>query len=1325
MISPRSWLASLVLLAALPVWGDAPGLERTIQRTSHYDFVISGLTPASVGNPERLEVAEGGSAASLGVKLNEAPTGSVTVTLAASTGGDITLDETTLSFDAGNYSVEQTVRVSAVDDADGDSERLMINLSAAGGGYGSVTKAVNVRINDDENQGLALSVTGGSVSIAEGGSTSFTVALAVPPTQNVSVSVAQSLPKNPDVSLSESALSFTPSDWSTVQSVTITAGQDDDAVDDSAVISLVCSGAGAYFYHCPGGSGFAVSITDDDTSRRGIQVSRSTVGDLIEGGTQTFTVRLGTQPTADVTLDLTLTPHAGNPGSTSVSVDTDPGSSGSQTTLAFTTTDWSTPKTVTLTGVQDSNSIDERFSLELRGRGGDYNGLSTTVSITVDDDNAQPDLIISGLTGGRLEITEGGGSNDAEFRVKLGKIPFSSQPFADAQVTVTLAASASGVIERYNTQLFFNESNYSKDQTVTVQAAFDSDLNNEDVQLTLSASGGGYDGVSKVVNIRVTDRADEQPRLTTPGLRAVKEIIEGESYPFRVRLEEAPTRNVIVKVIQNPPVNPQASFSKTTLTFTPGNWNVPQAVAVTTVRDDNYRPFGTVRVRLVCEGNNYYCNGGGLVIELIDIDEPRLLLSRKSVEDLVEGGTQSVTVRLNSRPRDGNVTFDVTLTPGSDYAGSTSATVDKSTLTFTPENWNTPQTLTLTAVQDDNQVGEYFRLALSDRGGSYLENSTTLGVSLIDDDALGLNISPGSYAELAEGESRRFTVSVLGDPAGAVSISLGSDNDRVATVTPARMTFTPGNASTPQSFTITAVQDPDSQNDRANISLSSSGGGFRGHSKTIEINVEDNDSGAGGESQQEIRLTQEVTAEVVRSVMTRSADVISLRFDSSIGTVDLTPTGASAEHQPRRTQADRHGRLGDLRPDRLGGIELRGGRPVSQSVRPGVRAPVSDFSYVLNQSETSASGLTSLWGRIDSAQFSGAVDDVDYDGSQSSLWLGVDGQLSSGLLIGGAVSQSSSSTEFTAGNLPVEIETDMTMWHSYMRAYLGGMEFRAMLGFGGGDLEWTRQNSAASEAEVSMEMYAFDLRWPLGRIGESTSVMASVGGVASQMSTDGAPGAAAVLSDLQPFAVNAVGGVELTREPLDWGGWRATPQTMLSLRQDGGDGVTGTGMEFSGSLRLRSPGGRMSVDFGARWLALHSEDSRQEQGGSIELRYLPRGPEGRGLSLLLGPEWGAQESDVLDRAQPFNAEANTTTEPVRAGLRAEAGYGLGLRSGLLRPYMRYRSLGSGATAQTHLSGGLQFSASRALEARLFLERRSAWGAPDRGRIAFDIHRHSF
>ena len=55
-----------------------------------------------------------------------------------------------------------------------------------------------------------------------------------------------------------------------------------------------------------------------------------------------------------------------------------------------------------------------------------------------------------------------------------------------------------------------------------------------------------------------------------------------------------------------------------------------------------------------------------------------------------------------------------------------------------------------------------------------------------------------------------------------------------------------------------------------------------------------------------------------------------------------------------------------------------------------------------------------------------------------------------------------------------------------------------------------------------------------------------------------------------------------------------TPFLELAARQDGGDGVTGTGLELAGGMRFAAP--RVDVELRGRWLAAHIQEGTEERG---------------------------------------------------------------------------------------------------------------------------------
>lgn len=111
-------------------------------------FVDAPTGPAIVATPSPLTVPEGGSTP-LSVKLNQAPTSSVTVAVARTGDTDITVAPASLTFTTANWNTAQTVTVSGAQDADSTNGTATINLTASGW----TSAAVPANESDDDVAG--------------------------------------------------------------------------------------------------------------------------------------------------------------------------------------------------------------------------------------------------------------------------------------------------------------------------------------------------------------------------------------------------------------------------------------------------------------------------------------------------------------------------------------------------------------------------------------------------------------------------------------------------------------------------------------------------------------------------------------------------------------------------------------------------------------------------------------------------------------------------------------------------------------------------------------------------------------------------------------------------------------------------------------------------------------------------------------------------------------------------------------------------------------------------------------------------------------------
>ena len=95
-----------------------------------------------------------------------------------------------------------------------------------------------VTVQDNDTRGVTVSTT--ALTVNEGTAGTYTVVLDSQPT--ASVTVTPSRTGSSDVTFSPATLTFTALNWNTVQPVTVTAAQDNDAVNDSATISHAVTG---------------------------------------------------------------------------------------------------------------------------------------------------------------------------------------------------------------------------------------------------------------------------------------------------------------------------------------------------------------------------------------------------------------------------------------------------------------------------------------------------------------------------------------------------------------------------------------------------------------------------------------------------------------------------------------------------------------------------------------------------------------------------------------------------------------------------------------------------------------------------------------------------------------------------------------------------------------------------------------------------------------------------------------------------------------------------------------------------------------------------
>jgi hypothetical protein len=201
----------------------------------------------------------------------------------------------------------------------------------------------------------------------------------------------------------------------------------------------------------------------------------------------------------------------------------------------------------------------------------------------------------------------------------------------------------------------------------------------------------GFD-VADITNITNTD-PDVPDIIMSPANSSGSRItlVNNNSTTITVRLNAQPTANVTITLSG-------AGFTSTpnSLTFTSGDWNVNQNVTI------SYS--GAIGNRQVVTSNfaslDTKFNGKTVSDIFFNIVQPGFTIGAISGNTDETGTTQTFTVKLNSPPT-ANVIINLVSVDTNEVIIQSAAT-----LTFTPANWNTNQTVTVKGVDEGNLDGD-------------------------------------------------------------------------------------------------------------------------------------------------------------------------------------------------------------------------------------------------------------------------------------------------------------------------------------------------------------------------------------------------------------------------------------------------------------------------------------------------------------------------------------------------------------------------------------------------------------------------------------------
>jgi hypothetical protein len=645
-------------------------------------------------------------------------------------------------------------------------------------GYAGLVASPVTIVRAGTRPGLTVAPTQGLATSEDGGTAAFEVALNTRPGADVVVELTSSDPM--EGVPSPASLRFTPDDWSAVRTVTVT-GQD-DGVDD---------GPALYTIHLSGPDPRDVELVNlaplaGSTAARVIVLAPAGGLTLQEGGTGTFGVVLSRKPEGRVTL--ALRPSAG-------------GLAGLvPPTLVFGPHDWSLPRQVAVTALNDSwadggKQVDVGISVSTLDPA--FSGAPPPVPVAVVDDD-EAGFLVSPT---RL-ITRAGGPA-VSFQVAARSRPRDLEP-AGAVLPVSVQGPGAGSVDRASLEFSTDEETWDDARVVRVTPASTAPDEPYTWRIGLGPSSSGDPAYRDLVPASVTVvQAGALPGLTVAPLHGLVTTEDGGTASFSVALNTRPEAGLTVTLTNSD--EGEGIASATSLVFTAEDWKTVRTVSVAGQPDGEDDGAVSYKVTLTAPGLT------PVEVELVNL--PSASTPETPAQVLVLAPAGGLTIREG-----GFATFDLVLSRQPASAVEVELTADPAgpgsvdnNVVFAPGDWSQPHPVTVRAADDSIYDGSRTFKAVtgltgSDDSGFDGLDPADVSVTVLDDDAAEVSLSYLDTSATTEaGGTASIGLGLNGRPLQDTTFTIRSAKEAEGTVDPATVTVPAAGTGVPDTITLTAT----------------------------------------------------------------------------------------------------------------------------------------------------------------------------------------------------------------------------------------------------------------------------------------------------------------------------------------------------------------------------------------------------------------------------------------------------------------------------------------------------------------------------------------
>ncbi len=465
--------------------------------------------------------------------------------------------------------------------------------------------------------------------------------------------------------------------------------------------------------------------------------------------------------------------------------------------------DWEISQSLVVSGIDNgvAGNQDCRFTATLYDKDG--NILASDSGVVIVSDLALPDVDIT-------VTVRGNASEDGSVTSDVG-LAMNRDPGSD--VTYIIENHTPGVCTIEPMEIKVDREDWEETQTIVVSGVPDGIVTGDrECRFTVTLVDNEGNELASKPGVVIIEDAE------SPGLHIVgssKHTSEdGTSVTFDIWLHTQPTEPVTVVitsslitegVLVDKDGNP---VDQIILTFTPENWDQHQTITVMGVPDgvvDGDRDYDIIFV-VVSDDEHYNGYRATRPLVNIDIDVPSLGIEGDITNIIVSesGTTAELPIVLTSVP-----VCPVTVHIVS--SDTTEAVVSVSTLTFTPENWNVSQIVTVTGVPDFIDDGDQAFTITITASGCFFDSAEPIIVHGINEniDVAGIAVTKESDIIIVSeaGLTSEVEVVLTSKPTAPVTITLKVDDENVATTSVTHLTFTPENWNVPQTFVVHGVDN--------------------------------------------------------------------------------------------------------------------------------------------------------------------------------------------------------------------------------------------------------------------------------------------------------------------------------------------------------------------------------------------------------------------------------------------------------------------------------------------------------------------------------------